>query len=87
MKQSRFSIDNMDCPTEEQLIRKRLEGMEGVERLRFNLIARELTVTHTLDDDRKLLTALESLGMAPRRKPESAPDGVKESVFAVPGMC
>ena len=90
MKQSVFYIEKMDCPAEEQLIRKRLdgvEGVEGVEALRFNLMARELTVTHTLDDDRKLLTALESLGMEPRRKTETAPGLAKASVFTVPGMC
>lgn len=87
MKQTTLYIEKMDCPTEEQLIRKRLERVEGVEELRFNLMARELTVTHTLDDDRKLLAALESLGMKPRRKANAAGGDARESVFAVPGMC
>ena len=44
--QAIFLIQKMDCPTEERLIRGRLEGMEGVEGLAFNLIQRELTVAH-----------------------------------------
>ncbi|MDR1934417.1 MAG: HAD-IC family P-type ATPase, partial [Candidatus Accumulibacter sp.] len=56
----------MDCPTEERLIRKRLESMDGVVRLDFNLLARELTVYHRLDDPRPIATALAALDMAPR---------------------
>lgn len=87
MKQTTLYVEKMDCPTEEQLIRKRLERMEGVEELRVNLMARELTVTHSLEDDRDLLTALESLGMEPRRKRDGETGDTSESVFAVPGMC
>lgn len=65
MKQSVFHVARMDCPTEEQLIRNRLNTVEGVQELRFNLMERELTVTHELDDDRTLLAALETLGMEP----------------------
>ena len=87
MKQTVFYVEKMDCPTEEQLIMKRLGGMDGVDSLRFNLMERELTVTHRLDDDRSLLAALESLGMGPRRKEAGGTDGARESVFHVPGMC
>lgn len=34
----RYRIDKMDCPTEEYLIRQKLESMKGVERLNFNLM-------------------------------------------------
>jgi len=74
MKQIQFYLAQMDCPTEERLIRNRFRSMEGIERLDFNLMERELTVTHTLDDERCLLTALEKLGMEPRVKtPDSLP--------------
>lgn len=56
----------MDCPTEERLIRNRLEPMSGVARLDFDLLARELTVYHTLPDAQPLETALRALDMAPR---------------------
>ncbi|WP_322058111.1 heavy metal translocating P-type ATPase [Paraburkholderia sp. J63] len=56
----------MDCPTEERLIRKRLEPMPGVVRLDFDLLARELTVYHRLPDAQPLEAALHALDMAPR---------------------
>ncbi|WP_411190809.1 heavy metal translocating P-type ATPase [Paraburkholderia sp. B3] len=63
----------MDCPTEERLIRNRLEPMPGVVRLDFNLLARELTVHHRLDDAQPLIKALRALDMAPRVLDEAAP--------------
>jgi Zn2+/Cd2+-exporting ATPase len=56
----------MDCPTEERLIRNRLEPMPGVARLDFDLLARELTVYHRLPDAQPLEAALRALDMAPR---------------------
>ena len=41
---ARFRIEQMDCPTEERLIRQKLEPMAGVARLDFNLLAREASV-------------------------------------------
>ncbi|MGC4061295.1 MAG: heavy metal translocating P-type ATPase [Aquabacterium sp.] len=61
----RFRIDKMDCPTEERLIRNRLEPMPGVVRLDFNLLARELTVFHQLEDTEPLAAALNAIDMAP----------------------
>jgi Cd2+/Zn2+-exporting ATPase len=63
----RWRIEQMDCPTEERLIRQKLSGMSGVERLDFNLLQRELTAHHRLDDVSGLETALQQIGMAPRR--------------------
>ncbi len=68
MKHSVYLVPKMDCPTEEQLIRNRLKSIEEIEQLDFDLMARELTVTHNLDDARSLLTALESLGLGAREK-------------------
>ncbi len=88
MKQSVFHVARMDCPTEEQLIRNRLNTVEGVRDLRFNLMERELTVTHELDDDRSLLAALETLGMEPRLKngASGVTDGTARSVFHIAKM-
>ncbi len=63
MKQSVFIISNMDCPTEEALIRKRLGSVPGIGELSFNLMARRLTVMHTLDDDQSICDALRKIGM------------------------
>jgi Zn2+/Cd2+-exporting ATPase len=67
-KEQLYVMQKMDCPTEEKLIRNRLEGMEGVDDLRFNLMQRELTVKHHLDNDETIFTALHDLNMEPARK-------------------
>ncbi|WP_336510614.1 MULTISPECIES: heavy-metal-associated domain-containing protein [Burkholderiaceae] len=41
-------MTNMDCPTEEALIRKRLGKVEGIERLDFDLMNRRLEVQYRL---------------------------------------
>lgn len=61
----RYRIDKMDCPTEERLIRNRLEPMPGIARLDFNLLDRELTVHHRLDDPKAIVIALTALDMGP----------------------
>lgn len=62
----RYRIEKMDCPTEERLIRDRLESLPGVVRLEFNLLSRELTVYHSLDKTEPIVGALEKLDMGPR---------------------
>lgn len=59
----------MDCPTEERLIRNRLEAMPGVDSLSFDLVGRELTVSHHLDDEQLLLRELAVIGMQATIKP------------------
>lgn len=61
----RYRIDNMDCPVEEQLIRKKLGIMAGIVQLDFNLLDRELTVYHNLNDPQPITSALETIDMAP----------------------
>ena len=58
-------IEKMDCPTEESLIRQKLEGMQGVESLDFNLIQRKLTVRHHLQDAESIIAAVRALDMEP----------------------
>ena len=71
--QVRYRIDKMDCPTEERLIRNRLEAMPEIVRLDFNLMARELTVHHRLDDPQAITAALNQLDMAPSLLEAGAP--------------
>lgn len=78
----RYRIQQMDCPTEERLIRNKLEAMDGVARLDFNLLERELTVHHQLDDVSGIAAALESLGMAPQRIEAGAPPTVLPPVLS-----
>lgn len=58
-----YSIENMDCPTEEGLIRDKLGPMPGIARLDFNLMQRKLTVVHTLANHDAIQAVLTSIGM------------------------
>ncbi len=45
-----FKISKMDCPSEEQLIRMKLEGLEGIRKLDFDIPGRRLKVFHDIDN-------------------------------------
>lgn len=62
---SQIRIAQMDCPTEEVLIRKKLSAMKEVVELDFNLIRRVLTVVHSKDAFDSVNAAIVSLGMTP----------------------
>ncbi|MGH8436981.1 MAG: heavy metal translocating P-type ATPase [Pseudomonas sp.] len=61
----RIKIEQMDCPTEEKLIRDKLSGVLGVSELEFNLLQRILTFRHTTDALPTALAALRDLGFTP----------------------
>jgi Zn2+/Cd2+-exporting ATPase len=63
MKITTFHIEEMCCPTEEQILRRRLEPLEAVDALEFNLMARTLRVRHRLDDERALVREIAATGM------------------------
>lgn len=65
MKETKLRITKMDCPTEEQLIRKRLQGVDGIVALEFDLMQRELTVKHDLESEGPIVAAIKELGMEP----------------------
>jgi Cd2+/Zn2+-exporting ATPase len=67
-----FQIPEMDCPSEERLIRDRFKSQPEVESLDFNLMQRLLTVTHRLPSAEPLLAALRSLNMKPVLVPDAA---------------
>jgi hypothetical protein len=46
MNRSRFHIAAMDCPSEEQLIRRALGSFADIERMEFDLPARSLLIWH-----------------------------------------
>ena len=71
IKQSVFVIANMDCPTEEALIRKRLAAVPGVGELTFNLLERRLAIGHTLPDEQAILGALREIGMQASSQPDA----------------
>ncbi|MEL6974115.1 MAG: cation transporter [Bacteroidota bacterium] len=47
MKRSLFEIPKMDCPSEENLIRMKLDGIQGIAELNFDIANRKLTVFHS----------------------------------------
>lgn len=55
----------MDCPTEEGLIRKKLNGMKGVSGLQFNLMNRVLTVSYPKGMLPEIVAAIKSLDYTP----------------------
>ncbi|BAP42687.1 heavy metal translocating P-type ATPase [Pseudomonas sp. StFLB209] len=69
---SQFSIEQMDCPTEQTLIQDRLGKMEGIHRLEFNLLQRRLGVWHVLPDTAAIRDAIGSLGMQAQPLEEGA---------------
>ncbi|ETN94285.1 cation transporter [Zhouia amylolytica] len=46
MKKTVFHISKMDCPSEENLIRMKLDGFSAIKNLDFNISERTLTVFH-----------------------------------------
>jgi Cd2+/Zn2+-exporting ATPase len=58
-------IMQMDCPTEEALIRKKFSRMPAVRSMDFNLMQRVLTVVHAPDTLDTILAALRSLDFTP----------------------
>ncbi len=82
-----LQIEKMDCPTEESLIRQKLEGMEGVESLDFNLMQRKLTVRHHLPAPESIIAAVAALGMEPivENAAKFLP-GTSQSIFIIDNM-
>ena len=62
MQKTIFNIQKMDCPSEEQLVRMKLQGIDQIEKLEFDLQNRMLQVYHHGPKE-PLLAALESLNL------------------------
>lgn len=55
-----FSVPKMDCPSEENLIRMSLDGLNGIKTLQFDLAKREVRIVH-VEDISIVLSRLEPL--------------------------
>ena len=62
MKQTTFKIDKMDCPCEENLIRMKLQSVDTIAKLDFDLANRTLDVYHT-GESLPIETALAQLNL------------------------
>jgi len=69
---SRLRIGQMDCPTEETLIRRKLGGMPEVRHLEFDLMQRVLTVVHAEGAAERIMQGVRELGMTPEPLPTDA---------------
>lgn len=65
VRRTSLVVPRMDCPAEEALVRSALEGVEGVERLAFDLPRRSLVVWHA-GEPAEVLARLEPLGLGAR---------------------
>ncbi|WP_029443921.1 cation transporter, partial [Bordetella pertussis] len=70
---TRVRIGQMDCPTEETLIRKKLASLPEVHELDFNLMQRVLIVLHADGALDRIDAAIRSLGMTPEPLAGDAP--------------
>lgn len=61
----RFRIANMDCASEESEIRHALTNVEGIQSLRFNLTARELTIAADEQVVIEAVSAIRKVGFKP----------------------
>lgn len=62
MQKTSFKILKMDCPSEEQLIRMKLDGLENIKSLQFDIPNRKLMVYHKGAYD-QVYTQLNSLNL------------------------
>lgn len=81
------TIAQMCCPTEERVLRQALTKLDGVDELGFNLLQRELRISHTLPDPAPILDMIRSLAMVPVvAQPPGMPPELTEDVSSVSPM-
>ncbi len=73
LNETKFFVAGLDCPAEEQLIRKQLQDIPEVEQLDFNFIAEEVTIHHRLVSSEELQKRIEALGMSVRTLESTLP--------------
>lgn len=72
MLKSVYTISKMDCPSEERLIRMKLEGISAIQDLEFNIPERKLTIIHT--ESSEIESSLKSLALGSELKEQSLID-------------
>ena len=78
MFKSEYHIAKMDCPSEENMIRMKLDGIQAIKKLEFDIENRNLTIFHS-EEDEEILSRLESLNFGAKL---SATHEVDENEFA-----
>lgn len=67
MFKTEFSVSKMDCPSEETLIRMKLEGLSSIKSLVFDIENRKLTVFHS-EENGEIEKHLKELNLGAKRK-------------------
>ncbi|MUP39605.1 MULTISPECIES: cation transporter [Labilibaculum] len=75
MLKSEYHISKMDCPSEENLIRMKLDGLPEIKRLDFDIENRNLTIYHSAENQ-KITSQLEELNLGAKLSNTST---IKES--------
>lgn len=80
MKKTTFHISKMDCPSEESLIRMKLDGLSTIKKLDFDIENRMLAVFHQ-DEDPEIEKRLSELKLGSEKKNTTsvAPDELGET--------
>ena len=78
MKKSTYHISQMDCPSEEKLILMKLDSLENIKKLDFDLENRVLTVVHE-DENIEITSKLEELNLGANLTSTDSFDGQIDS--------
>ncbi|MCU4173983.1 cation transporter [Carboxylicivirga sp. N1Y90] len=73
MLESIYHISKMDCPSEENMIRMKLDGLQVIKKLEFDIENRNLTVFHS-EEDKEILSRLEALNFGAKLTQTSSID-------------
>jgi len=73
MQKTTFTVSKMDCPSEEQMIRLKLEGLTGINSMRFDIPNRQLDIYHT-NNHEPIFEALNDLQLGASILKSSAAD-------------
>jgi len=73
MKKLCYKIPGMDCPSEERIIRMKMDGVDGIKHLEFDLDGRQLEVIHEGNAE-EITPLIESLKMGGKLKSVSDVD-------------
>lgn len=75
MEKTLFEITQMDCPSEERLIRMRLEGVSSIKHLEFDIPNRKLAVIHD-GPIQPIEASIATLGLGSKRLHSEATDQI-----------
>ena len=79
IQKSTYHISQMDCPSEENLIRMKLEGVEGIRQLEFDIENRRLSVFHS-GDITEITQKLENLKLGTKLERTDAVENTEISI-------